>query len=802
MITKISKVKSLASFSNYCWDDETPEFTKNNIVFGYNGSGKTTISNILFLFSESSQSEKDELLSEISNNIEDVEIELQLDSEKIKYSKGDYSKKIYTFNRYFVSKHIYNGATTNCKLFDDKVITSEQLKNPAINKLEQEIIKKNDEKNKLEAEKTTYEEGFETIRKQKSKIFNEKVGSKRITNWNIPDAKPKGDVVESEKKLEKLFIEYELSQNQEDIQKDIIALKAIKYSSLFFDVESYKVVIKTDLNITSREKVESRLKSYSNYKLKKAENISDWFEDGLEILNQNNINKLEECPLCHNKVLLQSLIEEYQSFFNDDYKKLSSELISYENSLKQLLNNYSSNSELLSSADTLLKKYTDFIKDEYKPSSLNLKTLQNQTQIVFNEISEKKKDYNYNSIDIDNLSSLKDALDKYNSFVNAKKAACDDLLQILESQSLDENKIANSIKSLIKDLGDLEYDSLYDVTKYLEIINKIDTIAKELSIHQRELSTLISKMKNESKYVNYYLKRLGIHNFEIDIDKTKAQENISVRFDSGINKNKLMNCLSEGEKTSLAFAYFLSKLQYEIVDNTTVNMEDCIIVIDDPVSSLDENRLFITAFLIESFFSNASQLFVLSHNLVFLKYFGNIVKSDKRNDYFIDQHNSSPSITMLPKSLNNFKTAYFNKMDDIIDFNDNKIAYEDAKKYLPSYIRVVLETFLSFKFYILKQGSGTNHKYLSAGLDKIINYISGQIGLFKNFPKVGEVESSNLIEKLEFIKKTTDPQCHGTPQNIDEFNFTSENELRLLAKDTIDIIKFIDKMHFDKVSGG
>jgi len=115
MITKINKIKNFSNFSDYSWDNDLPTFAKKNIIFGYNGSGKTTISNVFYLFSEAPQLEKDELINRLTNDISTFEIELQADSGKLKYSQRKSLQNVYTFNRFFVSKHIYDGSITNLK---------------------------------------------------------------------------------------------------------------------------------------------------------------------------------------------------------------------------------------------------------------------------------------------------------------------------------------------------------------------------------------------------------------------------------------------------------------------------------------------------------------------------------------------------------------------------------------------------------------------------------------------------------------------------------------------------------------
>ena len=103
----------------------------------------------------------------------------------------------------------------------------------------------------------------------------------------------------------------------------------------------------------------------------------------------------------------------------------------------------------------------------------------------------------------------------------------------------------------------------------------------------------------------------------------------------------MKNSLSEGEKTALAFAYFLSKYKFEIKDNTQINEGDYIVVLDDPVSSLDENRLYSTSIVIRDVlvpkknngdWDDVNRVSSLSHNQIFLKFVGIFCVMGKRID--------------------------------------------------------------------------------------------------------------------------------------------------------------------------
>lgn len=72
--------------------------------------------------------------------------------------------------------------------------------------------------------------------------------------------------------------------------------------------------------------------------------------------------------------------------------------------------------------------------------------------------------------------------------------------------------------------------------------------------------------------------------------------------------------LSEGDKRTLAFAFFLAK-----VTSAPVMLKDQILVLDDPMCSLDRNRRAQTVEIIVELVEKCSQMIVLSHDAYFVR---------------------------------------------------------------------------------------------------------------------------------------------------------------------------------------
>jgi len=119
--------------------------------------------------------------------------------------------------------------------------------------------------------------------------------------------------------------------------------------------------------------------------------------------------------------------------------------------------------------------------------------------------------------------------------------------------------------------------------------------------------------------------------------------------------------LSEGEKSLIAFCYFIAKLE----DIETKGVKP-VIWIDDPISSLDGNHIFFIYSLIKSEIYDKKdfiQLFISTHNLNFLKYLKRLPsKRDKDNDavkyFLVERSDNFSTILEMPKYLQEHVTEF------------------------------------------------------------------------------------------------------------------------------------------------
>lgn len=165
--------------------------------------------------------------------------------------------------------------------------------------------------------------------------------------------------------------------------------------------------------------------------------------------------------------------------------------------------------------------------------------------------------------------------------------------------------------------------------------------------------------------------------------------------------------LSEGEKTAIAFMYFLKSLE-----DTGFDKRTGVIVIDDPVSSLDANSLYCAFGFMKTRTREAHQLFVLTHNFTLFR---------QVRDWFLKRPNQDkkqrPAQFYMLSSGDNVdgkRNAVLGPLDPLLHQFESeyhylfKRVYEEANRApgqrplesfygMPNIARRLLEAFLAFR---------------------------------------------------------------------------------------------------------
>jgi wobble nucleotide-excising tRNase len=166
--------------------------------------------------------------------------------------------------------------------------------------------------------------------------------------------------------------------------------------------------------------------------------------------------------------------------------------------------------------------------------------------------------------------------------------------------------------------------------------------------------------------------------------------------------------LSDGERTAIAFLYFLKSLK-----GTDFNLETGVVVIDDPVSSLDANSLFSAFAFMKQRTATAGQLFVLTHNFTFFRqvrnWYYNLPGQKKSNAaarparfYMLATEfvagKRTAKLDLLDPFLHQYESEYHYLFKRVHE-EAQKPAVQGLEAYyaIPNIARRLLEAFLAFR---------------------------------------------------------------------------------------------------------
>jgi wobble nucleotide-excising tRNase len=232
-----------------------------------------------------------------------------------------------------------------------------------------------------------------------------------------------------------------------------------------------------------------------------------------------------------------------------------------------------------------------------------------------------------------------------------------------KSQNLCKKQLWEYITENLKDMLDTYTKKTSDNNKALKSIrekraaikSEIIELKKEISDKQKDLTSIHPVAEN----INNVLNKFGFTGFRISIDNEKKGAYKIVR-PTGEDASK---SLSEGEHNFISFLYYYYLCLGS--QNEEYPQRKRVLVIDDPVSSMDSNVLFIVSTLVRDLIrkckeegKKTEQIIILTHNVYFYKeitYLGR--GSDSNYKYFI-LRKCSETTSIEEYSSNPINTAY------------------------------------------------------------------------------------------------------------------------------------------------
>ena len=724
-IKKIVKIKSFVCFQNFEWGKTVPGFCEYNFFYGWNYSGKTTLSKIFRCLE----------IKALYEDFPDAEFSLETDNANI--TQRDISKDypIRVFNEDFVEDN-FQWNNEEARIAPVLILGKEvqELKDKAKNLTKQKREKK-ETLRKTKEDRERKERDLNNYLTDRASEIRNILG---ITNAREFD---KSKLEEKIKSIADSYESYILPEDKKVNTLDTYRskkLEKITFKNPQLKLSTFISEVKDTLSqkVTAQRIIE---------KLKENPTLSDWVRAGIP-LHKND----KECQFCGNE-LSPERIEILKKHFSDEFNKLMEKI---KNEEKEILDHFEEikNLNLPDKARLFKVLQSQF---ENGLNSLNAtKSNYIQTLKSVKKELERKRKKPFDSLEIqelsDNTLELTNVLKEIESIINSHNSKVDSF--VTEKQKTKDDLIKHFTAEFIKKKN---YFKLQEEIE--EIIKEIDKLNSKIAKLDNEIENINSQIKAEAigaDKVNEYLKEF------FNDDKLKIKLMDDGKYKLYRNKRIAKN-LSTGEKNIISLIYFFAKLE-----ETDFDFSNAVIFIDDPVSSLDSNHIFKVYAFINEKLKDCGQLFITTHNFDFFNLLKDLSKYNLNNKgkfYLVKMSKSQTgeysSIENLPKVLLNYKSEYNYLFSILKSFHDSNDKPNFQLLYILSNIlRRFFEAYLFMKY-----PDGRKFKKKAEKFLKDTNKSDGQKTLklmdeysheenpthTKKFPDVEEVEDT-----IRFILKT------------------------------------------------
>lgn len=609
-IKKFQSIMNVGRFAN-C-QDQGPEFGKWNLIYAGNGLGKTTICAILRSLQSGDAVCVEERRTLPTNG--DVSISVLLDDDIVaKYRKQKWDtlvSNIAIFDANFVSRNVSEG----------EYVTREQR----VNSLEviigsQGVELVNEFRESVEKGKTINKEIRDSERNIGA-IVNGLVSVEEFVNWS-KETDIDGKIEENETKLR-------LAQQRDSIA-NASGLESISTPVLPADTERLIGTKLADMNADATKLLQEHLETH------KTEEGRAWVLEGVKYVSE----RTERCPFCGQSATTAPLIDIYKEILTERYETLVKELEELREEIEgttgeAIVHDIRSTAKGNQSSLQVWKPYLpsdlrelpDIRSLDGSLTRLNrsLTKLVNHKKNNPLSIVSLDSDYEEARTNYDNscrqLANYNELVDRINEAVGLIKNKADsaDLPSIEHDKrllTLRKQRFSEPTRELCdKHLDLLRQKKEVDAGKKRERAALDKTTPEVINTFQTEINnmlelfgahfriTSISRIdRGDAPSASY---KILLNECEVDVDEGTNSPGV----------HGFRTVLSAGDKSALALAFFLAQLIHH-----EDNISDMVLVLDDPLSSMDNFRRSATVQLLTEWGSLCKQVLVFSHDLRFLQ---------------------------------------------------------------------------------------------------------------------------------------------------------------------------------------
>ncbi len=670
-VQRITTIEGHRIFLNFTWPAELPAFGKYNLIYGGNGTGKTTLSRLFR-----------SLEQRVAVN--EGRVVFEVDGKEIAGTEfNEASVSLRVFNRDFVR---------------DSVFTTGDVLEPII-VLGSDNRERQQELEQLQLKHTALTEGLRTQRSDLAQRRRDLESLGTSVAARIKDALRTSNLP--------TYANYD--RRNFNRRADTMALSG--------DRESYRVSedahAKLLMQASARAKASlPHLESPAGALTKATEQVEgllarsvtveaieqlaadsdleSWVHAGLTVHRDRGI---EHCLFC-GEILGEARIAALERHFNDEYEGLVRDV---DHAIAELatIQERLRDADVPRQAQFFDELATDFaaiepsVQAAIRAASLRVRGLGDL-------LVAKKRSPLRSSVLPDGMTSPDfAAFDAANALVDRHNAICEDLTATRTSAAewYESGIVESVLDEFIRLKSEAErLQAAADAADAELATVSTDITAIEQTLHPHHVA---------AEQLNQDLARYLGHD-ELTLSVKKTGYGIARR-------GEPTSTLSEGEQTAIALLHFLKSLE-----DDRRELANTIVVLDDPVSSLDSNALYLAFGFIRDRASEVGQLIILTHNFTLFRQVRNWfhhMPGQRRADperrparfFMVDcrlvQGRRISQLTALDPLLERYQSEYhylFARVSHAVQ--DPALQSLEAQYVLPNMARRLLEAFLSFRY--------------------------------------------------------------------------------------------------------
>lgn len=669
MLLSLKKIYGIGKYAHF---DGNVELSKNQVFFGFNGSGKSTLSDIFYSLSDEEHCnrlmERKTLQKENGDLPENPQIKIETSDGMLEFldTKWNHNQNIYVFNDQYIADYvtIINGHDA-------------ELEQLVLGKEGNKILRLKEES---ELKRTSSFKMVNNI------LLNNKsvcgilgLGKTKITlqtkNWikkvkNIADTKlyqPSQKEVVQKSLNDAIAFDEDYSV----IQKWIYLIEGHQRyleESALENIRNLTKILKLTPMVTNKE-IADHISKYM------AKTDVNWLVEGM-----NNRADSSHCPFCGQELTgksVEKLSRQLDKFIKGKQKQKADRITFM---MKKTLPYFDEElMEKVFETLQLIKKESDEKPILHKSSLKVLEKMQTDIDLEpgcfhgLYEIVNKKMNNPYIIVNLNE--EEKNCLRALNQVIKGLGK----LKRMFEEESKRiQEKIAKTKEfEKTKALFDASFgENSENMKQMISAAQNIVFLSEKIIQYQERIDNLAETKRIEG--INSILEELNV-NYRVNVSGNKFYVKITGYMPAEYQKENQVLC-SEGERRILAFAYFMQ----EVFADT----KDKIVVIDDPISSLDLSRKSVVAYkIVQLMGSDTDQIIVLSHDISFIEKISDLESTKISSIKYIEicKNIINPFRTLVISDyLVSDKVVYekiINGAIETLDSNDRLVALMSLRPY-------------------------------------------------------------------------------------------------------------------------